>query len=1582
MKLVKGLHSDNSEIDQPEGTYRDAQNMLLNKYPGTLATEEGNESIVSQIPANIRLLGDTFIYDGTIILFMTDGTDSIIAEFDSNTGSYQEILNDSRLAFDEIPDDHIIEASSRINQQGERVIYWTDDYNPPRYLNVDDVPTINNINEINIFNFVDTIPTAELDRVNNSGGSLTTGAFYFFLSYVDQDGNETNYIPIAGNIYINADTDDIEADAFDGAPAGTPTNKSIRLNLANLDTNFRSYKIAVVKKEGGVLQTPSILSENFIGTSTTDNLIYSGSETFTQGSLDEIFINQASYPTAKNLTQADDILYLGNLTEAPDVGYQKYANNIKLSVENNELEGAYGSKSNFKDPQVQFEMKSYKRDEVYAFYISLILNDGSETQAYHIPGREANSTELLPNLNTEELNIDENALNFHFFSTPDDYFNTGFWRNQDETYPSSGEDWEIWTVDSNGDGQATGDTLHDDRVRHHRMPDHDDEPIFQGSDVENVSDPSYYTLGIKLQNIRFPDEIVDQIKGFKVYYAEKTAQGNRRVVDQAIEGVCAATSSIPQFSYNEPVLVNQTLVEGNSVVSLDDNVRYFVPFHSMRTRQNIGGVSHIKRCYQPETTYESFDTNAESATYIGDYTLNYVGADIASSDKNYQLLQSAYLENNKDIVNLKSLDFEYNATTSGSESLIMSETNNTPDYPFGAVSGNSNVYNGYITELMSHQINMFNSFDQQELVWTGFIETDLSKYTDQNNFSVGTDSVEILNNGLTPADSGSIATGSMTVDSNNLIPSGNGSPASLVITVSQIPSGPVNGETFNYEFDWLDPSDTLVEHLVSGPLVKGTATQDDCVQAIADMINNSATMSNNWTATADLTNDEITVVSNTDGSQWNDYQTSAFIVYNVDTANEAAFTGIVSPSTGGQDSTAEESDYEVAIGGTTSNIVTLNGDQTLSEIATSLANTVSNSTSLDNFIATANGSTLEIQTVDNTDIYNGDSINLIYNSGDGDEVSETPGTLTGGDDPNADETSDYAIEIGGVTGVTKTISAADSLSDIADKMAASLNEATNLNTDFTASTSSLTINIETVNATPEFNGQAVELAVVSGDADINYSSLDITGGEFTETNLLFGGDTYINRVVLRNSGWYFEIGAFHQRVLQDYVVESRDNIGWRHQGDEFGEVYYPASDAETLFDLEADAPNPTDNSEEQYTSFDNYYGYNDDYSALIDLKTAIPRQKVVVDEDINHPTRIIRSQQASQDSSQDNFRVFLENDYLDLPRQRGELMKLSTSNGNILIPHMERGIFRTKGREELTTGDIRAFIGSGDIFAVEPDEMQFTDKGFGGVQDQSVPLVTPYGYFFVDRDAHKVFLVQDQLIPISEQGLRNFFEDKLNSFTTNDELHSVWDDQYDRIILTCKGDNNWTVSYYPLLEVWGSFHTYQPDYYISDLTTFYSLQNDEVYEHNISDNGGNFYGTNQPSYIDFVDNREPETTKQAVNIQFITDVVNASNEDEKFYKETFDHFRVSNNYQDSGQQDVEYFGYGTGNARHIENTWKINKFRDMVDQSTGNINLSKPWYEQGRFKDKFTRVKLIYNNSDNKFLYLYSVEVGIKQSIR
>tara|TARA_R110002126_G_scaffold93189_1_gene220952 strand:- start:2896 stop:4311 length:1416 start_codon:yes stop_codon:yes gene_type:complete len=131
---------------------------------------------------------------------------------------------------------------------------------------------------------------------------------------------------------------------------------------------------------------------------------------------------------------------------------------------------------------------------------------------------------------------------------------------------------------------------------------------------------------------------------------------------------------------------------------------------------------------------------------------------------------------------------------------------------------------------------------------------------------------------------------------------------------------------------------------------------------------------------------------------------------------------------------------------------------------------------------------------------------------------------------------------------------------------------------------------------------------------------------------------------------------------------------------------------------------------------------------------------------------------------------------------------------------MEDSLFAAKGKQSMSMKDgSEAFVGSGDIFQQDPDEIVQTQDGFGGTQSQHAALSTRYGYFFVNRKTQKVFLMKDSLAEISKLGLDRWFKDNMylaladygmTEACNNDNpilgfgFHSVYDPKNKRIILT------------------------------------------------------------------------------------------------------------------------------------------------------------------------------------------------------
>jgi hypothetical protein len=559
-----------------------------------------------------------------------------------------------------------------------------------------------------------------------------------------------------------------------------------------------------------------------------------------------------------------------------------------------------------------------------------------------------------------------------------------------------------------------------------------------------------------------------------------------------------------------------------------------------------------------------------------------------------------------------------------------------------------------------------------------------------------------------------------------------------------------------------------------------------------------------------------------------------------------------------------------------------------------------------------------------------------------------------------------------------------------------------------------------------------------------------------KTAHVFGGDTFICRYGYRKTlrpnlmPLSSVIGAGNVdaaglgndvRMLYDVIVESTDNINFRHMEDRTSS-YYPGAPAKDLLALDNDI---------DLTALGKMK-YNDDYSNVNDVGHTVPLP-LQISQPSNFPTRVIRSTKADDTTLKDAFRSFLVIDFKDLPKNRGELWKLSVFN-NLLYLHMQNSLFKTRGKQTMQLGDgSEAFVGSGNIFAQSPEELMQTSSGYGGLQSQWSTCVTKHGYFFVDQKNKRVFMATDRLTDIGSLGLDKWFSNNIaydleyfgkRNFEDSPLLFSfisTWDDEFQRIILTKRelsptryfelawiawltgtldttygairynsetdafdhsadgitwseivisgidGTNvanrplfetsGWTISYYPSLQTWTSFHDYYPYRYLTTSKNLYSVRayspniltqaqyaNSEnwlhrlVWRHNSLNNKGNFYGiitdpdigeytsVSYQSEVEVVHNQGKDLSKLFHNFSFITEVINqdiAEGTTQMDYIDNrlstkldipgIDRFILYNTHQCSGEIHIEELI----NTRRNGKEWYINKFRDHTSGTVSSI---------------------------------------------
>lgn len=502
VQTTKGMNSDVDPNFQPEGTYRVAVNMILESEDGNIGTivSERGTSLAATI--NLPIIGFCDIDEQTTIIFSADDTDSEIGIFNPKTNLYTVIVNSVSLNFRR---SHPIECVYRVINGCDRVLYFTDNLNPHRSLNIDRLDLYGSP-----FDALKTNTTRDATfplispTVLNSGGSLSVGAKQFAIRYLDAFRVPTRWSPITNHLNIYYPSVSTAYESIYGSFASNDvltdtvvpkSSKAIQLFFFGLDTNFPFYQVAILESSSGtgvvshIYQMPEVPVPG-----STDTYILSDTSIGTQISLDDIIID--NFPVEKVLTQTqtENKLYIANTTnEEYNWGaFQQAANSITVTWVKNQI--AVFDQNKLGDalsPYTPFSTRTFKGDEVYSIGIRYLIKGKYFSPAMHIPGRVSIASDLVNITAGLETNHLPGAGPFPTWlvqntateGTP----NTMAYYEATQNYPDT-------TTCDNTRVYPTG------KIRHHKMPDRKLVPIYEvvgGDVVLNV-------LGLTFSNITYP----------------------------------------------------------------------------------------------------------------------------------------------------------------------------------------------------------------------------------------------------------------------------------------------------------------------------------------------------------------------------------------------------------------------------------------------------------------------------------------------------------------------------------------------------------------------------------------------------------------------------------------------------------------------------------------------------------------------------------------------------------------------------------------------------------------------------------------------------------------------------------------------------------------------------------------------------------------------------------------------------------------------------------------------------------------------------------------------------------------------
>ena len=583
-----GLNMDNSINQIQKGQLSYSLNGILENYDNNSVSyqNEPSNEFCLQFPTGYQLIGNHFIIEkNKHIFFLTNPNTGVsqIGYMDNNDCVYRTYVTASCLNFNiKYP---ILKCVHKISNCSTQ-IYWTDGYNSRRYLDLENIPYKlefnSNLCNPTYSNDVDcnqlklqpnfSIPTLAVKDVV-TGGSLLAGTYQFGLQYSDASGNPyTSYYSITNPTPI-----------FD--PYKTTLNfnyevgKSIVISISNLEISgeYQYFNLAVIKTVNDI-EAVELVGTYFIDGASRD-ITYTGQNvTNIRLTVDDIFEKFNYYDIAQDVTAVQDVLIWDQLTSIDRINYQQIASQITLQWQSYKIPATESYATEFNATN----LRSYLRDEVYAFEIVFLLDNGKQTDGFHIPGRVKSSIEYS--------NPDVPTTNQDFIGTPDYYDVNGdigyspYWKiyntatslgavsgeNIGKAVPHEYGEFAYWesseTYPCNIDlwGGLAGQP-----IRHHKFPDVLVSPIFESGVItsyENLvmQENSVFPLGVKLDTTEIrtlingsalTQEQKDSIAGFKIIRGDRgtnksiIAKGILRNVNEYKRG--EQSYLYPNYPYND-----------------------------------------------------------------------------------------------------------------------------------------------------------------------------------------------------------------------------------------------------------------------------------------------------------------------------------------------------------------------------------------------------------------------------------------------------------------------------------------------------------------------------------------------------------------------------------------------------------------------------------------------------------------------------------------------------------------------------------------------------------------------------------------------------------------------------------------------------------------------------------------------------------------------------------------------------------------------------------------------------------------------------------------------------------------------
>lgn len=229
------------------------------------------------------------------------------------------------------------------------------------------------------------------------GGNLKVGNYVVYIKYADQDGNATN---IAGEssiipCFIG------ENQKADGAYENYNSNKSIVLNVSNIDENFNNLVVYYSRSSSDKFSLTSttiykiITPFPIVNQQDSKRIIITGNENTEEITQEQLNTDLNIANSVETIDKSSSRLYLGNINQYT-VDYQELSD---LSLRIYPTVVTQNLSEGHSNPQDIYYNVGYWNEEMYRFGIVYLYNNNTYSPVFNVLGIESigDATDLLTN---------------------------------------------------------------------------------------------------------------------------------------------------------------------------------------------------------------------------------------------------------------------------------------------------------------------------------------------------------------------------------------------------------------------------------------------------------------------------------------------------------------------------------------------------------------------------------------------------------------------------------------------------------------------------------------------------------------------------------------------------------------------------------------------------------------------------------------------------------------------------------------------------------------------------------------------------------------------------------------------------------------------------------------------------------------------------------------------------------------------------------------------------------------------------------------------------------------------------------